>query len=305
MSEDFISGLHADLVEAMDRYERRSPHGRLAAGRYPQLPRPATLARIAAGAALIVALVAAVLTVWRESDVERQAAPPGKKLVATDVERGVRFSLDGRVLTVQLLPDRPEVLETVSGAEISATCGTNVAAPPGDPRGETTVFRIWPAGETSLSYRFPRDVSSWCRLDRQSVGIVASVSFPVAWSGAREQIAETANGWARVFASTAQACNDYTASSVCKQIGCKRVGGKPTEGCKSWLKPASSTPSGKGWAWEHRGATVQRIAMSGDRAAATLAKDGFEIDTVQLRRTATGEWLIDKLGPRGAVGFSE
>jgi hypothetical protein len=305
MSEDFISGLHDDLVEAMDRYERRSPHGRLAAGRYPHLPRPATLARVAAGAALIVALVAAVLTVWRESDVERQAAPPGKKLVATDVERGVRFSLDGRVLTVQLLPDRPEVLETVSGAEISATCGTNVAAPPGDPRGETTVFRIWPAGETSLSYRFPRDVSSWCRLDRQSVGIVASVSFPVAWSGAREQIAETANGWARVFASTAQACNDYTASSVCKQIGCKRVGGKPTEGCKSWLKPASSTPSGKGWAWEHRGATVQRIAISGDRAAATLAKDGLEIDTVQLRRTATGEWLIDKLGPRGAVGFSE
>jgi hypothetical protein len=300
MSEDFISGLHDDLVEAMDRYERRSPRGRLAAGRYPQLPRPATLARVAAGAALIVALVAVVVTVARESDVERPVAPPGKKLVATDVEHGVRFSLDGRVLTVQLIaPVRNQTVEAVSGAEISATCGTNVAAPPGDPRSQSTVFRIWPAGETSLSYRFPRDVSSWCRLDRQSVGIVASVSFPVAWSGAREQIAETANGWARVFASTAQACNDYTASSVCKQIGCKRVGGKPTEGCKSWLKPASSTPSGKGWAWEHRGATVQRIAISGDRAAATLAKDGFEIDTVQLRRTATGEWLIDKLGEFG------
>jgi hypothetical protein len=299
MSEDFISGLHDDLVEAMDRYERRSPRGRLAAGRYPRLLRRATLARIAAGAALIVALVAVVVTVARESDVERETAPPGKKLVATDVERGVRFSLDGRVLTVQLLPDRPEVLETVSGAEISATCGTNVAAPPGDPRGETTVFRIWPAGETSLSYRFPRDVSSWCRLDRSSVGIVASVSFPVAWSGAREQIAETANNWARHFASTEQACNDYTAPSVCKQIGCQLVGGKPTEACKAWLLPASSTPSGKGWAWEHRGATVQKIAISGDRAAATLSKDGVEIDTVQLRRTATGEWLIDKLGEYG------
>jgi hypothetical protein len=299
MSEDFISGLHADLVEAMDRYERRSPRGRLAAGRYPRLLRRATLARIAAGAAIIVALVAVVVTVAREADVERPAEPPGKKLVATDVERGVRFSLDGRVLTVQLLSDRPDVLETVSGAEISATCGTNVAAPPGDPRGETTVFRIWPAGETSLSYRFPRDVSSWCRLSRQSVGIVASVSFPVAWSGAREQIAETANNWARVFASTEQACNDYTAPSVCKQIGCQLVGGKPTEACKSWLIPASSTPSGKGWAWEHRGATVQKIAISGDRAAATLSKDGLEIDTVQLRRTATGEWLIDKLGEDG------
>ena len=300
MSEDFISGLHADLVEAMDRYERRSPRGRLAAGRYPRLLRRATLARIAAGAALIVALVAVVVTVARESDVERPAAPPGKKLVATDVERGVRFSLDGRVLTVQLLPNRPNAtFEAVSGAEISATCGANVAAPPGDPRSETTVFRRWPAGETSLSYRFPRDVSSWCRLDRQSVGIVASVSFPVAWSGAREQIAETANNWARVFASTEQACNAYTASSVCKQIGCQLVGGKPTEACKAWLLPASSTPSGKGWAWEHRGAKVQRIAISGDRAAATLSKDGVEIDTVQLRRTATGEWLIDKLGEDG------
>src|SRR5688500_2679578 len=158
MSEDFISGLQADLVEAMDRYERRSPHGRLAAGRYPQLPRPATLARVAAGAALIVALVAAVLTVWRESDVERQAAPPGKKLVATDVERGVRFSLDGRVLTVQLLPPvRNQIFETVSGARISATCGANVAAP-GVGR-EITLIRLWPAGQTSVSYRFPRDVS--------------------------------------------------------------------------------------------------------------------------------------------------
>ena len=300
MSEDFISGLHADLVEAMDRYERRSPRGRLAAGRYPRLLRRATLARIAAGAALIVALVAVVLTVARESDVERPAAPPGKKLVATDVEPGVRFSLDGRVLTVQLLePVRNQTFEAVSGAEISAACGTNVAAPPGDPRRETTLFRRWPAGETSLSYRFPRDVSSWCLLRDQSGSIVASVSFPVAWSGARGPIAETANNWARVFASTEQACNAYTASSVCKQIGCQLVGGKPTEACKAWLLPASSTPSGKGWAWEHRGAKAQRIAISGDRAAATLSKDGVEIDTVQLRRTATGEWLIDKLGDDG------
>ena len=295
MSEDFISGLHADLVEAMDRYERRSPRGRLAAGRYPRLLRRATLARVAAGAALIVALVAVVVTVARESDVEREAAPPGKKLVATDVERGVRFSLDGRVLTVQLLPDRPDVLETVSGAEISATCGTNVAAPPGDPRGETTVFRIWPAGETSLSYRFPRDVSSWCRLDRQSVGIVASVSFPVAWSGAREPIAETANNWARHFASSRSGLQRTTrAATACEQVKCNwRTGA--TRGRRGCRPPEKA----RQWAAEHRGATVQRIAISGDRAAATLSNDGRELGTVQLRRTATGEWLIDKLGEDG------
>ena len=289
MSEDFISGLHDDLVEAMDRYERRSPRGRLAAGRYPRLLRRATLARIAAGAALIVALVAVVVTVARESDVEREAAPPGKKLVATDVERGVRFSLDGRVLTVQLLPDRPEVLETVSGAEISATCGTNVAAPPGDPRGETTVFRRWPAGETSLSYRFPRDVSSWCRLGRQSVDIVASVSFPVAWSGARAPIAETANKWARHFASSPQTCTDYMSRTACEQA----------KECEPGLSIPACRAKARQWAAEHRGATVQKIAISGDRAAATISNQGRELGTVLLRRTATGEWLIDNLQEDG------
>jgi len=298
----YLDRLRAELerVAAIEDQRERSPAlGRLRPALGRLRPAPQTLAALVAVFAL-VAVVVTVVTVARESDVERPAAPPGKKVAATDVERGVRFSLDGRVLTVQLLaPVRNQTFETVSGAEISATCGTNVAAPPGDRRGETTVFRIWPAGQTSLSYRFPRDVSSWCRLDRQSVGIVASVSFPVAWSGAREQIAETANNWVRVFASTEQACNDYTAPSVCKQIGCQLVGGKPTEACKAWLLPASSTPSGKGWAWEHRGAKVQKIAISGDRAAATLLKDGVEIDTVQLRRTATGEWLIDKLGDDG------
>jgi hypothetical protein len=307
MSDDFFIRLERQLAAAELRELNRGPVlRRFVSARRSVSPRRLLSVPLAAAAALgvvVVALVAVLVTVAR--DAERPAAPPGKKVVATDVERGVRFSLDGRVLTVQLLPNRPNAtFEAVSGAEISATCGANVAAP-GDPRSETTVFRRWPAGETSLSYRFPRDVSSWCRLDRPSVGIVASVSFPVAWSGAREQIAETANNWARVFASTEQACNAYTASSVCKQIGCQLVGGKPTEACKAWLLPASSTPSGKGWAWEHRGAKVQRIAISGDRAAATLSKDGVEIDTVQLRRTATGEWLIDKLGPIGAVGFSK
>ncbi len=250
---------------------------------------PATGLPALVALAVVVALVAVVVTVARESDVERPAAPPGKKVVATDVERGVRFSLDGRVLTVQLLPDRPEVLETVSGAEISATCGTNVAAPPGDPRGETTVFRIWPAGETSLSYRFPRDVSSWCRLGRQSVGIVASVSFPVAWSGARGPIAETANKWARHFASSPQTCTDYMSRTACEQA----------KECEPGLSIPACRAKARQWAAEHRGATVQKIAISGDRAAATISNQGRELGTALLRRTATGEWLIDNLGEDG------
>jgi hypothetical protein len=235
---------------------------------------------------VVVALVAVLVTVARESDVERPAAPPGKKVVATDVERGVRFSLDGRVLTVQLLPNRLNPIETVSGARISATCGANVAAPPGDPRSETTLTRLWPVGQTSLSYRFPRDVSSWCRLDDQTGSPVALVRFPGASPGARGPIAETATKWARLIAASPQTCNDYTGQTACEQITCQRVGGTPIPGCR---------PITLEWAVTFVSATVQATAISGDRAAATLSNHV----TVQLRRTATGEWLIDKLGEDG------
>ena len=221
---DFFDDLERELRRAHRRDTESHARSRVFdRRRLPGLP--ATGGRTLVALAVVVALVAVVVTVARESDVERPAAPPGKKVVATDVERGVRFSLDGRVLTVQLVPPvRNQTFETVSGAEISATCGTNVAAPPGDPRSETTLFRRWPAGQTSLSYRFPRDVSSWCRLDRQSVGIVAFVSFPVASPGARGPIAETANKWARHFASSPQTCTDYMSRTACKQVTCQRGG---------------------------------------------------------------------------------
>jgi hypothetical protein len=289
MSEDFISGLQADLVEAMDRYERRSPRGRLAVGGFPYLLRRATLARVAAGAALIVALVAVVVTVAREADVERSAGPPGKKVVATDVEGGVRFSLDGRVLTVQLVePVRNQTLEAVSGAEVSAACGANLAASLGDPWRESTLTRRWPAGQTSLSFRFPRDVSRWCLLRNETGSIVASVSFPVAFSGARGPIAETADKWARHFASSPQTCTDYMSRNFCK--GAK--------GCEPGLSVRACRAKARQWGAEFLGATAQAIAIRGDRAAVTLSNDVI----VQLRRSATGEWLIDGMGPFGAVG---
>ena len=113
--------------------------------------------------------------------------------------------------------------------------------------------------------------------------------------GARELITETANNWVRLFASSAQACNEYTGRSVCEQVkrDCQRKGVTRIQDCRR---------ATRGWAAEHRGATVQRIAISGGRAAATFSNAaGVELETVQLRRTATGEWLIDRLGPIGGV----
>ena len=262
---DFFDDLERELRRAHRRDSESHARSRVfdLRRRLPGLPATGLPALVAL--AVLVALVAVVVTVARESDVERPAAPPGKKVVATDVERGVRFSLDGRVLTVQLLPPvRNQTFETVSGAQISATCGANVAAP-GVGR-EITLTRLWPAGQRSLSYRFPRDVSSWCRLDDQSGSLVASVSFLGASPGPTGPIAETADKWARLFASSSETCADYMSRTACKQL-------------------KGATPE---WRVYFRGATVQAIAIqrrpSGrhvlerrDRPAAT-SRDGRVAD---------------------------
>ena len=101
MSDDFFIRLERQLEAAELRQLNRAPALRRLVSPRRLLSVP--LAAAAAVGVVVVALVAVVVTVARESDVERPAAPPGKKVVATDVERGVRFSLDGRVLTVQLV----------------------------------------------------------------------------------------------------------------------------------------------------------------------------------------------------------
>src|SRR4051794_39589 len=68
--------------------------------------------------------------------------------------------------------------------------------------------------------------------------------------GAKEATTETANNWARQFASTAQACNDYTSRAVCDKTN--------SDGC--W--PAKKTRQA---AAVHRGKTVDRIVIRRDR----------------------------------------
>jgi hypothetical protein len=303
MSDDFFIRLERQLAAAELRELSRGPVLRrfVSARRALVSPRRLLSVPLAAVAAVgVVVVVLAVLGAIDNNDADRRSQPVGtvpalgKKVVVrdvvTDVGRSVRFGLDGRLLWVQLLPNRPNAtFEAVSGAQISATCGADVAAPPGDPRRETTVTRRWPDGQTSMNFRFPRDVSSWCRLAEQSGSIIASVRFPGVPPGASELINETAIKWARLIAASPQTCNDYMSRTACEQITCQRVGGTPPRDCQ--LIDSQ-------WAATHRDATVQEIAISGDRAAAMLSNHQM----VQLRRTATGEWLIDRLGPFGAVG---
>jgi RNA polymerase sigma factor (sigma-70 family) len=296
MSDDFFIRLERQLEAAELRELNRAPSLR----RLVSARRLLSVPLAAAAAVGVVVVVLAVLGAIDNDDADRRPQAVGNEPApsmevvadATAVERGMHFVLDGRVLTVQLLPPvRNQTFETVEGARVSATCGANVAAPPGDPRRETTLTRRWPDGQTSMSFRFPRDVSRWCRLEDRSGGTLAFVRFPAPGvpQGAKQLITETANNWARLIAASPQACNDYMGRTACEQVTCQRAGGTPAPNCG---------PIDSHWAATFRDATVQNIAISGDRAAATLSNNL----TVQLRRIATGEWLIDRLGPIGAVG---
>ena len=216
----YVDRLRAELerVAAIeDRRERGPALGRLRPALDRLRPSPQTLVALAA----VLALVAVVLTVAWESDVERPAAPPGKKVVATDVERGVRFSLDGRVLTVQLIPPvRNQTFETVSGARISATCGRAAGCSAARDHAHPALAGRPDEPELPLPARRLELVPAR-RPDPQPRRVR---ELPRAWSGERARIAETANNWARQFASTAQACNEYTSWS-CEQVNCEREGG--------------------------------------------------------------------------------
>lgn len=100
--------------------------------------------------------------------------------VAVDVEAGVRFSLDGGVLTVRLGGWAPtKTRQRVAGERIRATCGDPLASPPGDPRREART-RFWPASRARVRYRFHRDmarIARWCRLEHPADGHVAFVRF--------------------------------------------------------------------------------------------------------------------------------
>ena len=140
MSDDFFIRLERQLEAAELRELKRAP-----ALRRIVSPRRLLSVPLAAAAAVgVVVVVLAVLGAIDNNDADRRPQPVGTvpaptvEVVVTD-RAACCFGLDGRVLRVQMLPDIPDAsYETLSGARISATCGTNVA---GDSRGETTVIK--------------------------------------------------------------------------------------------------------------------------------------------------------------------
>src|SRR5687768_11669642 len=101
MSDDFFTRLERQLEAAELRELQRAP-----ALRRLVSPRRLLSVPLAAAAAVgVVVVVLAVLGTIDNDDADRRPEPvdtepaPRIVVVATDVERGLRFGLDGRVLT--------------------------------------------------------------------------------------------------------------------------------------------------------------------------------------------------------------
>jgi hypothetical protein len=291
-----IPELEQELVAAAGRLQ--SPR---------RLLRPAVRAALAAAAVGLVVVLAVVVAADKNDENRRThrtgtpALQPGARL-ATDGEAGVSFTLHGRVLTVQLLPSAlSKTRNRVNGARIRATCGQGFTEGPGsgpgpEPRQART--RFWPAGRTSMRYQFREDISqiaSWCRLEDPVVGHVAFVKFgdmTPADLATVQEIEETGNRWARLFAaSDPAACERYMTQPACEQESCVRVGPKPVPHCK--LPSAAFRRS-------FLGARVEDVVVGGKFAGARFS-NGRTVLFIHVEGSKPdGAWWIDKF--RGSAG---
>jgi hypothetical protein len=97
---------------------------------------------------------------------------------ATDTEARVRFTLDGRVLTVRVLRRAPAgTRRALFGKRVRAVCGTRFPFSEGVKVRRT---RLWPRGRRRMRYRFSRDISrraKWCLLEHPAGGDIAYVNL--------------------------------------------------------------------------------------------------------------------------------
>lgn len=122
--------------------------------------------RLARGAVLLVAAVVALAGLGSVAD----ASAATRR--GTDTQAGVRFTLEGRLLTVRVLPRAPaRTRRALYGRRIEASCGTNYTF-----TRKVTRVRRWPRGRRRVRYRFARNISRralWCLLEYPRGGDIA------------------------------------------------------------------------------------------------------------------------------------
>jgi hypothetical protein len=102
--------------------------------------------------------------------------------VRVDRSKGVRFDLEGSVLTVGLVaPGMSDTRDELWGERIRAVCSPTFAYRNAR-RSIVHGVQLWPEGQTELTYDFGRDISNrvkWCLLEEVSGGDIAAVQFQV------------------------------------------------------------------------------------------------------------------------------
>jgi hypothetical protein len=126
-----------------------------------------TLAFVRARFAVVVALAAAVLTA--------PSPAPAATKTAYDRHAGMRLTLDGRVLTAELVRrvGMPPTSKRLFGRRIVGLCTATIARPRAD---SVQAIRVWPRGRKRLRFRFRRDISErvvWCLLEEPGGGDIA------------------------------------------------------------------------------------------------------------------------------------
>ena len=111
-------------------------------------------------------------------------AAHAEQVSALDRGHGMRFTLDGAVLTVRLEPQPgqtpADIRAEVWGRQIDVVCAPVFSVRPRKlRRAVVTGDALWPEGQLELSYTFERDISDrvkWCLLEDGDRD-VAAVSF--------------------------------------------------------------------------------------------------------------------------------
>jgi hypothetical protein len=98
--------------------------------------------------------------------------------VRVDRDHGVRFDLEGSVLTVGLV-GQTETSTELWGKRIRAVCSPTFGYRE-TLRVAVRGVQLWPTGQTELTYNFDRDISDrvkWCLLEEVSGGDIADAQF--------------------------------------------------------------------------------------------------------------------------------
>jgi hypothetical protein len=106
------------------------------------------------------------------------ASAAGALKTGLDRHAGMRLTLDGRVLTAEIVSTprvhrTPTTEQRLYGKRIDAICIRNLLRPR---RGAVVRTRVWPAGARQLSFRFGRDISrraKLCLIEHHGVDVAA------------------------------------------------------------------------------------------------------------------------------------